>query len=123
MNRTLILLVEDDFAIRETVSECLEAEGYRVHACEDGAVALEALQRGERPSVVVVDLVMPVMSGGELIERMRAEPGLRDLPVVLMTAALAEQDRVPAGADTILAKPFDLEQLLRAVSRHIGIAA
>lgn len=63
----LILLVEDDVAIREAVSECLSAEGYRVDAASDGAEALARLADGERPALLVLDLVMPVMNGAELV--------------------------------------------------------
>ncbi|HEX9308693.1 MAG TPA: response regulator [Anaeromyxobacter sp.] len=119
----IVLLVDDDDAIRETVSECLCAEGYDVRAFAHGAEALEWLGRGERPSVVVLDLVMPVMNGAELLARLRATPALRDLPVVLMTAAIPTPGHPAPAADTILTKPFELDQLLDAVARHVGLAA
>ncbi|HEX9399196.1 MAG TPA: response regulator [Anaeromyxobacter sp.] len=119
----MILLVEDDPAIRDTVAECLEAEGYAVTAFGHGAEALDWLRTADRPDLVVLDLVMPVMNGAELIARLRAEPRLRDLKVVLMTAATSTPSHPSPAADTILTKPFDLDQLLEAVSRHVGLAA
>ncbi len=111
-----ILLVEDDAAIRETVTECLEAEGYGVRALSHGGEALEWLRR-ERPGLVILDLVMPVMNGAEVLERLRADPALRDLPVVLMTAALPTPRTPLPAAETVLTKPFELDQLLAAVAR------
>jgi two-component system, chemotaxis family, chemotaxis protein CheY len=112
----LILLVEDDVAIRETVSECLSGEGYRVHAAAHGAEALAWLARGERPALLLLDLVMPVMNGAELLARVRADAALGELPVLLMTAAITSSASLPR-ADATLVKPFDLDQLLGAVSR------
>ncbi len=112
-----ILLVEDDPAIRDALAECLESEGYAVCALSHGAEALDWLRR-ERPALVILDLVMPVMNGAEVLERIRADPALRDLSVVLMTAAVpTARDPIPA-ADGILTKPFELDQLLAAVARH-----
>lgn len=118
LNGRSILLVEDDDAIRESVAECLDAEGYAVAMVENGVAGLEWLRRSARPDLVVLDLVMPVMNGAQFLEAVRADPALRDLPVVLMTAALpSEQLPVPA-ADAYLSKPFELDQLLETVARH-----
>lgn len=117
----LILLVEDDAAIRETVSECLSSEGYRVDAAEHGADALARLTRGERPALVLLDLVMPVMNGAELVARVRAEPALAGLPVLLMTAAITAPAALPQ-VDATLVKPFDLDDLLAAVARLAPLA-
>lgn len=113
----LILLVEDDVAIREAVSECLSAEGYRVDAASDGAEALARLADGERPALLVLDLVMPVMNGAELVARVRAEPRLADVPVLLMTAAISAPGAELPEVDAKLVKPFDLDDLLSAVAR------
>lgn len=114
----LILLVEDDTAIRETVSECLTSEGYRVDAVEHGAAALaRLLDGGERPALLVLDLVMPVMNGAELVERVRAQPALAGVPVMLMTAAITSPGPALPQVDATLVKPFDLEDLLSTVER------
>jgi CheY-like chemotaxis protein len=119
----LILLVEDDAAIRETVSECLISEGYRVDAAEHGADALARLAGGERPSLLLLDLIMPVMNGAELVERVRAEPRLAGVPMVLMTAAIAAPGASLPAVDATLVKPFDLDDLLAAVERLAPRAA
>jgi CheY-like chemotaxis protein len=69
------------------------------------------------PALVLVDLVMPGMSGAELLGRLRAEPALEKVPMVLMTAALPASDE-PRLADEILRKPFELDDLLATVARH-----
>ncbi len=117
MDRPSILIVEDDDGIRDTLVECLGAEGYAVTAVSNGAEALASLGR-ERPGLILVDLVMPVMTGAELLERIRAAPATRDLPVVLMTAAAADARNPLPAADAVLSKPFELGDLLAAVSRH-----
>jgi two-component system chemotaxis response regulator CheY len=112
-----ILLVEDDSGIRESVAEVLELEGYHVSAVANGSDALEWLARELPPDVLLVDLVMPVMNGSELLARVKADPRLSDVPSILMTAAIpSAQSPVPA-ADATLPKPFELDALLDVVGR------
>ncbi len=117
-----ILLVEDDAGIRDSVAECLEIEGYRVSAVSNGTDALEWLAR-EVPDVLLVDLVMPVMSGGELLERVRADPRLAAIPAVLMTAAMPTASAPMPEADAMLPKPFELDALLEVVARLAAAGA
>ena len=116
-----VLLVDDDDGIRDSVAECLVSEGYAVCAVANGAEALAALRTTERPGIILVDLVMPVMDGAELIDALRADPALRRIPVVLMTAASAKSGLPPA--DEYLEKPFHLDDLLATVERHARPAA
>jgi CheY-like chemotaxis protein len=112
-----ILLVEDDSGIRESVAEVLESEGYQVAAVSNGSDALDWLARERPPDVLLVDLVMPVMSGSELLDRVRADPRFAGVPSILMTAAIpSAQSPIPA-ADATLAKPFELDALLEVVGR------
>jgi two-component system, chemotaxis family, chemotaxis protein CheY len=113
-----ILVVEDDAGIRESVEECLASEGYAVAAVANGAEALEWLAREPAPELLVVDLVMPVMNGAELLERLRGDVRLREVPVVLMTAAMPGVGAPLPRADALLPKPFELEALLDTVARH-----
>jgi CheY-like chemotaxis protein len=112
-----ILVVDDEPAIREAVVELLASEGYRAHGLGGGQEALEWVRR-ERPALVLVDLVMPVMNGAELLGRLRADPALKGVPVVLMTAATPARGEPATGADAVLRKPFELDELLDAVARH-----
>jgi CheY-like chemotaxis protein len=115
-NDCTILLVEDDDGIRESVSECLRMEGYDVALARNGADALAWLRQGRRPSVVLLDMVMPVMTGAELLASIRSDPALRGVPVVLMTAAV-QKDAAALQAEAFLSKPFDLDELLSTVER------
>ncbi len=113
-----IVLVEDDAAIRESLEECLALDGFRVRAFADGVAALEWLVAGGRPQVVVADLVMPRLSGGDFLRELRADPALRELPVVLMTAASPGKVPLPP-ADALLPKPFELSDFLATVRRFL----
>jgi CheY-like chemotaxis protein len=114
-----ILLVEDDFAIRETVAEILEAEGFHVTCARNGADALERLsQRAGRPGLILLDLMMPVMDGVEFRRAQALDPELATIPVVVLSASASHDFRVLnllPGA--YLTKPFELERLLATVER------
>ena len=116
-----ILLVEDDSGIRDSVAECLESEGYDVAPVENGREALRWLRNTARPDLIVVDLVMPVMNGAELIDELRGDMTLRDIPVVLMTAAVPTAAMPLPRANGYLSKPFDLGALLDTVLRHCAV--
>jgi CheY-like chemotaxis protein len=120
--RHRILLVEDDLGIRQGIADCLVLEGYEVEAAANGAEALAHLRAGPRPGLIVLDLVMPVMNGAQLLARLRRDPGLADIPVVLMTAAMPPGPRLPP-ASGYLSKPFELSELLALVERHCGAPA
>ena len=113
-----ILLVEDDSGIRDTVAECLASEGYAVAPVQNGKEALHWLRQATPPNLIVVDLVMPVMNGAELIDALRDDATLREIPGVLMTAAAATAAMPLPRADGYLSKPFDLGALLDTVERY-----
>jgi two-component system, chemotaxis family, chemotaxis protein CheY len=113
-----ILLIEDDAGIRESVAECLGSEGYAVAAVSNGVEGLEWLRGPSRPNLIVLDLVMPLMNGAQFLSALRDDASLRDIPVVLMTAAMPSAGMPIPPANGYLAKPFELDQLLAAVARH-----
>jgi CheY-like chemotaxis protein len=119
VDEPFILVIEDDPGIRDTVSECLEFEVYLVAQVSNGAEGLEYLHQAPAPKLIVLDLLMPVMNGSEFIERMRREPALASIPVVLMTAA-GPSPAAAMQADDHLYKPFDLSTLLNVVARFCG---
>jgi two-component system, chemotaxis family, chemotaxis protein CheY len=109
-----ILIVDDDESIRQIVRICLTDEGYDVFEAPNGQVALNMLTE-IAPMLILLDLRMPVMDGWEFAKRYESMPGPR-APLVAFVAALnAEQDCADLDAAGILAKPFDLDDLLRAV--------
>ncbi|MDQ6674108.1 MAG: response regulator [Chloroflexota bacterium] len=109
-----ILIVDDDESIRQIVRICLSDEGYEVLEAPNGRVALEMVT-ASAPRLILLDLRMPVMDGWEFAKRYESMPGPR-APVVAFFAALnVEQDCADLDAAGILANPFDLDDLLRAV--------
>jgi CheY-like chemotaxis protein len=115
-----ILVVEDDLQLRESVSHTLSEEGYDVCTARNGAEALELAARSP-PDLVLLDLMMPVMSGWEFRERQRRHPELAAIPVVVMTATPSLEAAAIEAADLLL-KPVRPSDLLATVVRHIGEA-
>jgi len=108
-----ILIVEYDPDIRASLRDAFEDEGYLVRCAENGQVALDALRRHARPSAVVLDLLMPVMTGNELYDAMQADPALAGIPVIVSTS---EPHRAPGGCP-VVKKPVDLRAMLAAIER------
>lgn len=114
----LILIVDDEFGIVEALSDFLQDEGYQTATALNGRQALERMAQ-ERPALVLLDYMMPVMTGPAVLEAMRSDPLLREVPVVLMSASPPKSWRhLPATA--FLPKPFGLTQLLEFVHRTAG---
>jgi len=113
-----ILLVEDDFDVREALVEALRDKGYLVDSAVDGAQALQILRAGARPGVILLDLMMPRMDGSEFRLAQRADPALADLPVVLLSAdaRMEEKARILKVPDAVR-KPIDLQQLYGVIER------
>jgi CheY-like chemotaxis protein len=114
-----VLVVDDDCDLRETIQVLLQAHGHRVAMAADGVEALAWLgSTGALPCLVLLDLMMPGMSGFDVRSRMRADPVLASVPVVVITGAgvLAEQ-RAGELAAEVLRKPIELATLLGTVRR------
>jgi CheY-like chemotaxis protein len=113
-----VLVVEDHADLREMLAVLLESEGFQVQTARNGAEALTSLERS-RPSVILLDLMMPVMTGDEFRERQLADPRYRDVPVICMTAAHDGRERADRiHANQYFQKPVDFERLLGAVREH-----
>jgi CheY-like chemotaxis protein len=117
-NRSLVLVVDDDLDIRETLRDVAEAEGFAVATASDGREAMERLQRGPAPHLVLLDLMMPVMSGWEVLRAMRSDRALSSVPVVVISAVGSKMDLF--GASAFLCKPIDLDILLATLHQHCG---
>lgn len=119
---TTILICDDDPLLLDLMEFRLGAKGYQVSKAVDGAEALEKVA-SERPSVVVLDAMMPKSDGFEVLARIKADPALSDTPVIMLTARKSEKDIVSAlqkGADDYLVKPFIPEELLARLSRLLA---
>jgi DNA-binding response OmpR family regulator len=124
MTRT-ILVVDDETTLRETLVEALEVEGFRAIAAADGREALLRF-RADRPDLVLLDLMLPELSGVEVCRILRAESAV---PIIMLTAKASEVDKVVGlelGADDYVTKPFSLRELtarIRAIFRRADAAA
>jgi two-component system, chemotaxis family, chemotaxis protein CheY len=117
MRRARVLVVDDDESIGEFVSMALADDGYDVVTALDGAAALELIER-ERPDVILLDMRMPIMDGWEFARRYREMTGPH-APIIVVTAARDADDRAAQiEADGVLAKPFNLDDLLGLVDRY-----
>ena len=110
-----ILLVEDDDILRGAMRMVLEWEGYRVACAGDGREALDYLRGGERPSLILFDVALPVLDGVRFREWQRRDPSLATVPVVVVSG-LDAADCPEAAAH--VRKPFAVQELLEAVRRH-----
>ncbi|MBP1619301.1 MAG: Response regulator receiver [Acidobacteria bacterium] len=122
MGEPLVLVVDDEPNILETLSFVLEMEGFRVATAEDGEQAL-ARVAALHPPVVVLDAMMPRRDGFDVCRTIKADPGLAGVHVVMLTAMGQKADReraLAAGADHFMTKPFDEEELLALLRRLTG---
>ena len=127
-NGQKILVVEDEPDISKLVSYNLAQERFKVLTAEDGEQALQVIQR-EKPNLVVLDLMLPGLSGMEICKILRNRPETAKLPILMLTAKAGEADRIVGlemGADDYLAKPFSPREMVarvRAILRRANIAA
>ena len=113
-----IMLVEDDPSTRALIQTWLDTEGYGVRTASNGREALTLLQE-EAPSVMVVDLNMPVMDGAELRRQQLRIPSLSSIPFILVSAADdAARIAIELGIDEVILKPFDADRLLDVVATY-----
>ena len=113
----MIWCVEDDASIRDIEIYALKSAGYQAAGYEDGTSFWEAVQK-EKPELVVLDVMLPGVDGITLLRRMREDPALKEIPVILATARGAEIDKIQGldlGADYYLAKPFGVMELVSCV--------
>ncbi len=122
-----VLVVDDEPDIVALCAYHLAKAGYRVVTAASGADALEQA-RGQRPALIVLDLMLPGMSGYDVLQQIRADEGLKQIPVLMLTARREEADRIQGltlGADDYLTKPFSPQELVLrvgAILRRVGSA-
>jgi CheY-like chemotaxis protein len=117
-----VLVVEDDAAIRMALTEALQDEGFDVAAAANGRQALDRLRGGPLPSAIVLDLMMPVMDGWDFRHAQLQDPKLRQIPVVVVTAAGFSTDTVKTqfGDVALVPKPVEFVDLVSALERACG---
>jgi CheY-like chemotaxis protein len=110
------MIVEDDPDTREMLGKFLELEGFDVSTAANGRLALDQLDDGAQPCVIILDLMMPVMNGWQFREVQVSDPRLSQIPVVVVTAAGARADIPAIAADAWLSKPVDFDRLLETIT-------
>ncbi len=115
-NQSDILIIDDSVKISLLLREALESEGYSVLTAGNGKMALSMLRQVEAPSLILLDINMPIMNGNEFLRIIRSDAELRSIPVVVMTASLETKETI--GVDFILHKPFDLASVLNLVQKY-----
>jgi two-component system phosphate regulon response regulator PhoB len=114
LSKPLVLVVEDEAALATMLRYNLEKQGFRVEEAADGQEALTRIAEAQ-PDLVLLDWMLPVMSGIEVCRQIRRRPSTRDLPVIMVTARTEDQDAVRGlntGADDYITKPFSMDALL-----------
>ena len=118
-----VLIVDDDYRIRDILRRMLEGEGLEVTEAANGEEALAAL-KPDPPDVVLLDIILPGLNGFEICRRIKADPGCRLLPIILVTGLGDMEDRIhgiEAGADDFLTKPFEQVELLARVRSRLKV--
>jgi len=118
LKREKIIVIEDDPDILEVISYNLSREGYSVITARDGEEGLKKI-REQAPSLVILDLMLPVLDGLEVCKRLKGDPFTKDIPIIMVTAKGEESDIVLGlglGADDYVPKPFSVKELLARVS-------
>ena len=119
-DKTCVLIVDDDSALVGFLFSALVAEGFALVAATDGQQALDLLERGLRPHVILIDLGLPRVSGYDLLSYIRDDAALRTIPRVIITGS--DKDDPSAVADAVFRKPIDQENLIATIRRlqHLG---
>jgi two-component system response regulator MprA len=115
-----LLVIDDDHDILLSLQDALEMEGYRVATASTGREALESLKQGLRPDLILLDLMMPDISGWAFRSWQRAHPEFASIPVVVVSGqGLSPREVAQLGVEGYLAKPLDLDHLLDTVARFV----
>ena len=120
--RATILLAEDDYPLASIMTDALEDEGYKVIHCADGQEAIDKFDKS-KIDICLLDIMMPEISGLDILRQMRQDPALANIPVVVVSAKSMPADirnGMEAGASTYLTKPVGFLELKEAVERALG---
>lgn len=113
-----ILVVDDEPSVRFLLRLAYEMAGHQVEEAPNGLVAAQALEEGRVPDLISTDFMMPLLNGGELIARVRANPATKHLPVILVSSSPGSERRMTA--DAFFRKPFDPAELTECAARLLA---
>jgi len=125
-SKRTIVIADDQPNLRRVLERLLRSEGYEVHNAADGKQAL-SLIRSIRPDLVVLDIIMPEMDGGDVAAALRDDPQTADIPIIFLTAVLTREDQRRLNQrrpdQVYLAKPYDVDELLATIHKMLGTVA
>lgn len=116
-----IMIVEDEFFLAETIKTRLEFLGFEVEYAENGQMALDKVAQSP-PDLILMDIMMPVMDGLEATRKLKADPTLKKIPVIFVTARAQPSDREKgksAGGDDYVSKPFEWDKLTQTINQWL----
>ncbi len=116
-----ILVIDDEVDLVNLLAMRLEAEGYEVMSAFDGQAGLDMV-REERPDLILLDVMMPIMDGYQVCRFLKFDEELKNIPVIMLTARVQEKDKDigrSVGADDYLTKPFDLNELSQRIRAYL----
>jgi signal transduction histidine kinase/DNA-binding response OmpR family regulator len=116
---TTVLVIDDDFTMRDALSRMLTKEGFWVAVASSGSEGVQ-MARSLHPSIITLDILMPDMDGWEVLSRLKDDESLKDIPVILLSMLDGRDRGFALGANAILQKPVDRDDLLKAISAHCG---
>jgi two-component system alkaline phosphatase synthesis response regulator PhoP len=122
MSKGKILVVDDEAYLLQILDFSLNAEGYEVVTAGDGEQAINKA-KAEQPDLIVLDIMMPKIDGYEACRKLKQDPGMKDVPVILLTAKGRDIDRklgLEVGADDYITKPFSPSKLLEKIGSFLG---
>lgn len=114
--RDNILIIDDEHDIRVALRDWLEVEGYRVYSAANGRAGLEVLNIIEKPALILLDLMMPILTGEDFLKAIKSSDTFASIPVVVISANPGGADT--RGAEVCLTKPLDLDLLLRVIEKY-----
>jgi DNA-binding response OmpR family regulator len=117
-----ILVIEDDASVRTLLSKSLQAKGYTVHCVDDGLEGLKALETGERPDLMIVDIMMPRLDGMSFVKAIKDHGDTKPIPVIFLTAKNDPKSMIEGiniGARFYMTKPFQMDELLTKVKKAL----
>jgi DNA-binding response OmpR family regulator len=121
--RTTVLVIDDDQHLLRTIADFLRFEGFEVLTAADGKQAL-ALLTIERPDIILLDVMMPGMDGGEVAQSIRTMPALKSTPIIFTTAVVSKSEARThdgqIGGESFLAKPFNLDELTSRIRETLS---
>lgn len=119
MKRPKILVVDDDQPILTLMQNLLREFKFDTLLADSGETAI-ALARSEKPDLILLDMKMPTMSGEDAIQAIRSQPGLKQVPIVILSGEpVSRQELANVGADGAVQKPFDLNDLIQKIQFHL----